>query len=50
MGQYIELLVFISALEPKKNFKSFKFDAICKFIKKFYLEDFNEQDMYFLRS
>ena len=46
----MKLFVFSPALEPKDNFKSFKIDAICKLIKKFYHEDFNEQEMYYLRS
>ena len=46
----MELLVLSSALEPKDNFKSFKVDAIYKLAEKFYLEDFNEQEMYYLRS
>jgi len=45
-----ELLVLGSVLEPKDNFKSFKVDAIYKLAEKFYLEDFNEQEMYYLRS
>jgi hypothetical protein len=39
----VELLVLISALEPKDNFKSFKVDVIYKLAEKFYREDFNEQ-------
>ncbi|XP_061948260.1 uncharacterized protein LOC133671506 [Populus nigra] len=46
----VELLVLSSALEPKDNFKSFKVDAIYKLAEKFYPEDFNEQEMYYLRS
>jgi len=46
----VELLVLSSALEPKDNFKSFKADAIYKLAEKFYPEDFNEQEMYYLRS
>jgi len=46
----MKLLVLSSALEPKNNFKSFKVDAIYKLAEKFYLEDFNEQEMYYLRS
>jgi len=46
----VELLVLSSALEPKDNFKSFKVDAIYKLVEKFYPEDFNEQEMYYLRS
>ncbi|XP_061956134.1 uncharacterized protein LOC133678002 [Populus nigra] len=45
----MELLVLSSSLEPKDNFKSFKVDAIYKLAKKFYPEDFNEQEMYYLR-
>jgi len=46
----VELLVLSSALEPKNNFKSFKADVIYKLVEKFYPEDFNEQEMYYLRS
>jgi len=46
----MKLLVLSSALEPKDNFKSFKVDAICKLAEKFYHKDFNEQEMYYLRS
>ena len=46
----MELLVLSSALEPKDNFKSFKTDVIYKLAEKFYPEDFNEQEMYYLRS
>ena len=46
----MELLILSSALEPKDNFKSFKADAIYKLVEKFYPEDFNEQEMYYLRS
>eukprot|EP00258_Populus_trichocarpa_P022501 XP_024438520.1 zinc finger MYM-type protein 1 [Populus trichocarpa] len=46
----VELLVLSYALEPKDNFKSFKVDAIYKLAEKFYPEDFNEQEMYYLRS
>ena len=46
----VELLVLSSVLEPSDNFKSFKVDAIYKFAEKFYPEDFNEQEMYYLRS
>jgi hypothetical protein len=46
----MELLVLNFALEPKDNFKSFKADAIYKLAEKFYPEDFNEQEMYYLRS
>ena len=46
----MELLVLNSALEPKNNFKSFKADAIYKIAEKFYPEDFNKQEMYYLRS
>jgi hypothetical protein len=46
----VELLILSSALEPKDNFKSFKADAIYKLVEKFYPEDFNEQEMYYLRS
>jgi len=46
----VELLVLSSALEPKDNFKSFKADAIYKLAEKFYPKDFNEQEMYYLRS
>jgi hypothetical protein len=46
----VELLVLSSVLEPNDNFKSFKVDAIYKFAEKFYPEDFNEQEMYYLRS
>jgi hypothetical protein len=46
----VELLALSSPLEPKDNFKSFKVDVIYKFAEKFYPEDFNEQEMYYLRS
>jgi len=46
----VELLVLSSALEPKDNFKSFKVDVIYKLAEKFYPEDFNEQEMNYLRS
>jgi hypothetical protein len=46
----MELLVLNSVLEPKNNFKSFKADAIYKIAEKFYPEDFNKQEMYYLRS
>jgi hypothetical protein len=46
----VELLILSSALEPKDNFKSFKADAIYKLVEKFHPEDFNEQEMYYLRS
>jgi hypothetical protein len=46
----MELLVLSSTLEPKDNFKSFKAYAIYKLAEKFYLEDFNEQEMYYLIS
>ena len=46
----MELLVLSSALEPKDNFKSFKANAIYKLAEKYYPEDFNEQEMYYLRS
>jgi len=46
----MKFLVLSSALEPKDNFISFKVDDIYKLDKKFYLEDFNEQEMYYLRS
>jgi len=46
----VELLILSSALKPKDNFKSFKTNAIYKLAEKFYLEDFNEQEMYYLRS
>ncbi|XP_061962456.1 uncharacterized protein LOC133682945 [Populus nigra] len=46
----VELLILSFALEPKDNFKLFKVDAIYKLAKKFYPEDFNEQEMYYLRS
>jgi hypothetical protein len=46
----MELLVLSFALKPKDNFKSFKVDVIYKLVKKFYSEDFNEQEMYYLRS
>jgi hypothetical protein len=46
----MELLVLSSALEPKDNFKSFKADAVYKLAEKFYPENFNEQEMYYLRS
>jgi hypothetical protein len=45
-----ELFVLSSALEPKDNFKSFKIDVIYKLAENFYPEDFNEQEMYYLRS
>jgi len=45
----MKILVLSSALEPKDNFKSFKVDAICKLAKKFYHEDLNEHEMYYLR-
>jgi hypothetical protein len=46
----MKLLVLSSALEPKDNFKSFKVDAVYKLAEKFYPENFNEQEMYYLRS
>jgi hypothetical protein len=46
----VELLVLSYALEPKDNFKSFKTDAVYKLAEKFYPEDFNEQEIYYLRS
>jgi len=46
----VKLLVFSSTLEPKNNFKSFKTDVIYKLAEKFYPEDFNGQEMYYLRS
>jgi hypothetical protein len=46
----MEFLVLSSTLEPKDNFKSFKAYAIYKLAEKFYLEDFNEQEMYYLIS
>jgi hypothetical protein len=46
----VELLILSSILEPKNNFKSFKADVIYKLVEKFYPEDFNEQEMYYLRS
>ena len=46
----VELLVLSSALEPKNNFKSFKADDINKPAERFYLEDFNEKEMFYLRS
>ena len=46
----VELLVLSSALKPENNFKSFKADAIYKLVEKFYPEDFNEQEMWYLRS
>jgi len=46
----VELVVLNSTLEPKNNFKSFKIDAIFKLAEKFYPEDFNEQEMYYLGS
>jgi hypothetical protein len=46
----MKLLILSSILEPKNNFKSFKADAIYKHVEKFYPEDFNEQEMYYLRS
>jgi hypothetical protein len=46
----VKLLVLSSALEPKDNFKSFKVDAIYKLVEKFIFEDFNEQEMNYLRS
>lgn len=48
--EIVELLILSFALEPKDNFKLFKVDAIYKLAKKFYPEDFNEQEMYYLRS
>jgi hypothetical protein len=46
----VKLLVLSFALEPKDNFKSFKANVIYKLVEKFYPEDFNEQEMYYLRS
>jgi hypothetical protein len=46
----LKLLILSSASEPIDNFKSFKVYAICKLAKKFYSEDFNEQEMHYLRS
>jgi hypothetical protein len=46
----MELFVLSSVLEPKDNFKSFKIDVIYKLAENFYPEDFNEQEMYYLRS
>jgi hypothetical protein len=48
--EIVELLVLSSALELNDNFISFKVDDIYKLAKKFYSEDFNEQEMYYLRS
>jgi hypothetical protein len=39
----VKLLVLSFVLKPKDNLKTFKVDAICKFVEKFYLEDFNEK-------
>jgi hypothetical protein len=46
----MKILVLSYALKPKDNFKSFKVDVICKLAKNSYPEDFNEQEMYYLRS
>ena len=46
----MELLILSSVLELEDNFKSFKTDAIYKLAEKFYPEDFNEQEICYLRS
>ena len=46
----MKLLVLSFILKSKDNFKSFKVNVVCKLTKKFYLEHFNEYEMYYLRS
>ena len=41
----VELLSLSVALDPKNSFESFNSDDICKLAKKFYLEDFTNQDI-----
>jgi hypothetical protein len=49
-NETLKLLILNSASEPIDNFISFKVYTICKLAEKFYPEDFNEQEMYYLRS
>ncbi|KAL6533686.1 hypothetical protein OROHE_013519 [Orobanche hederae] len=41
----IELLSLSVALDPKNSFESFNSDDICKLVRKFYPEDFTDQDI-----
>ncbi|XP_057502711.1 uncharacterized protein LOC130786427 [Actinidia eriantha] len=45
----MELLILSSALESKDGFKSLDIDKICTLAEKFYLCDFTNQKMYYLR-
>lgn len=40
----MELLIINSSLDPKESYKAFNIDSICKLAKKFYTQDFTEQD------
>ncbi|XP_062075657.1 uncharacterized protein LOC133779756 [Humulus lupulus] len=41
----VELLVLSTAFDPRDGFKWFKIDDICKLAKKFYPDDFSEQEL-----
>ncbi|XP_039135864.1 uncharacterized protein LOC120273305 [Dioscorea cayenensis subsp. rotundata] len=45
----LELLSLSSALDPIDGYKSFNIDYICKLAKKFYSQDFSEEEMILLR-
>ncbi|XP_027093794.2 uncharacterized protein [Coffea arabica] len=45
----VELLVLSTALDPRNGFMLFKIDDICKLAKKFYPNDFMEQELVRLR-
>ncbi|XP_071916289.1 uncharacterized protein [Coffea arabica] len=45
----VELLVLNTALDPRNGFMLFKIDDICKLAKKFYPNDFMEQELVHLR-
>ena len=45
----MELLMLISALDPRDNFKSFNPDRICLLAEKFCAADFDRQDMHYLK-
>ncbi|XP_042415257.1 uncharacterized protein LOC122004433 [Zingiber officinale] len=45
----VELLMLSSALDPKDNFNRFNIDKICNLAKKYYPENFIEQEIHNLR-